>query len=230
MKRIYLTVGALLVCLFLSWFLCMHLGNSRWYGHCRIGTGYPLVELISVNGEVYYDQNADTVPQPEELIPRHGSLEIRSFDGKSMATIQDVSTALDPRGLSDSYPQLIDLKIQSNEFHAVWQLGTIVMSRDPDKAGVCHVLGPLSFIPRVSGIELKPGEKTELRISVGTLQQDSAIELPNGIISSALVSTSVDGDRDRSTYAFDKTLRPKMEISFGNIESESKIIVFDGFC
>ena len=104
------------------------------------------------------------------------------------------------------------------------------MSRDPDKAGVCHLLGPLSFIPRVSGIELKPGEKTELRISVGTLQQDSAIELPNGIVSSALVYTSVDGDRDRSTYAFDKTTRPKMEISFGSIEAESKIVVFDGFC
>ena len=189
-----------------------------------------MVMLISVDGEVYHDQNADMVPQPEELIPPHGSLEIQSLDGKSTATLSDVSTSLDPRGLSASYPQLIDLKIQSNEFASVWQLGTIVMSRDPEKAGVCHLLGPFSFIPRVDGAELKPGEKTELRISIGTLQQDSAVELPNGMITSALVYTSIDGDRDRSTYAFDKALRPRMEISFGSIDSESEIIVFDGFC
>ena len=229
MKKLYLAISALILCLFVLWFMRTRFATSHWYGSCEIAAGYPSVAFISVNGDVYYDQNADRVPQPDELVPTDNTVTIRSLDGKSTATLQGISTALDPRAVSESCPQLIDLKIQSTEFAAIWQLGTIVMSRDPEKAGSCHLMGPLSFVPQFSDIKLKPGDKTEFKISIGTLQSDPAAVSPYAM-SGALVYTSVDGDRDRSTYAFDETLRPKMEILFDSSESEPEIVYFDGFC
>ena len=228
MKKIVATIAALTLCLLLLLFVRQCSTGTCWYGYCKIGDDYPKVALISVGDEVYYDQNSDQVPQSHELIPGSGTITVRAIDGVSTVNLRGISAALVSNAVSDDCPQLIDLKIQSNEFPELHQYGTIVTARDPDSAGTCHLLGPLSFIFQSSDVELQPGEPTELKISIGTTQSDSNAISPFVGPSTALVCTSVPNDRTK--YAFEDALRPTMEISFNNQSAETETVVFDGFC
>ena len=143
MKKIVATIAALTLCLLLLLFVRQCSTGTCWYGYCKIGDDYPKVALISVGDEVYYDQNSDQVPQSHELIPGSGTITVRAIDGVSTVNLRGISAALVSNAVSDDCPQLIDLKIQSNEFPELHQYGTIVTARDPDSAGTCHLLGPL---------------------------------------------------------------------------------------
>ena len=232
MKNIYWAIAAATLCLLLFLFLPTQSGDGNdhdpWFGYCKISDNYPQVGLISVGEDVFYDRNSDSIPQQSELVPRLGSLEINSLDGGSTATLKKIASGLVPKALSDSRPQLIFLEIQSNEFAELWQSGTIVTSRDPESAGTCHLLGPLSFILQSPDVELKPGKETLLRILIGTMQTDSSAISPQVGPSQAIVGASARDDP--SQYAFDTKLRPTMEVTFSSPATESKVVELDGFC
>ena len=205
------------------------MGAERWHENCKIADGYPTISFIAAGNNIYYDQNSDHVPQQSELLAGNGSLEVKSLDGGATVTLEGISIMLNPSAVSDESPQLLILDIRSAEHAQVRQQGAIVMARDPDSAGTCHLFGELSFslVPR--DFELKLGGETFLKVVLGTIQTNSTtVSGHGGGPSEALICTSAPDDR--LVYAFDKSLRPEMEISFSSQSSETEIIVLDGFC
>ena len=226
-----IALASLLIVLWLGALLVVWLGRWRmaaapWHGYCKIADGYPLVGLIVVGEDVYYDKNSDHVPQPNELIPDSRRLDVPSLDGGASITLEDIKIVFAPIAVSDEQPQFIWLEVQSLEHPEIRQAGEIITAREVDAAGTCHLLGPLSFQFCFPDIKLEPGAETMMKISIGT-----AVDPPTassyGVINRALVYASAPGDR--STYAFDKSQRPKMEISF-NGSAETETIIVDGFC
>jgi hypothetical protein len=228
MKKLISSIVVMTACLIVLLFIRKRPVDDCWYGHCIIGDDYSLTTFIAVGESVYVDRNADGVPQKNELIPDSGMIEIQSVDGESVIKLKNVSLGLTPNAVSEESPQLIFLDIQSIDFPDLWQDGTIVTSGDTVSAGTCHLLGPLSFFLVPPDAELQPGDETELKIVIGTAQNQSSAISPLVGPSQALVCTSTPDDR--SIYAFDESLRPKMEISFGNQSAETETVVFDGFC
>ena len=107
-----IALASLLIVLWLGALLVVWLGRWRmaaapWHGYCKIADGYPLVGLIVVGEDVYYDKNSDHVPQPNELIPDSKRLDVPSLDGGASITLEDIKIGFAPIAVSDEQPQFI---------------------------------------------------------------------------------------------------------------------------
>jgi hypothetical protein len=183
-------------------------GPRPLYGHVLLGPGAPLrLRFIVCGLDIYWDRNADDVPQWSEFVGKghfKDPIELDDPDGQTHYNLSGSLMYL-PESISDSRPQELSFEADITGSVQYSQYGGPLLKERPEKPGEVHFHGPLSIRIRMREVRLvSGGEATDFRVEVSTYRPE--------VRGWAAVYSNRRGDRN--AYAFPNGVAPEVELQF----------------
>ena len=131
-----------------------------------------VIHFIVRGDEIFVDKNADNIPQPEELNSDKRLPEIANREMGVTYDVHELRLGLAPESVSDRLPQQLGMTVEVRGEFPFQQLGTIVLSTDPQHTNWAQFNGPISLIYTDHDLELKKGgHETAIRVLAGTITE-----------------------------------------------------------
>jgi hypothetical protein len=157
--------------------------------------------------DIYWDQNADDVPQWSEFVGTSNlrePVELADADGVTRYALSG-GLMYTPDAVTETRPQALDFNVDITGPASYSQYGGPTLSDRPQQPGVAHFHGPLAVRVRTPKLRLAAGDKpSELRVEISTYHPELG--------GWATVYSNRRGDR--SVYAFPPGIAPKVEVDF----------------
>jgi hypothetical protein len=198
------------------------------YGHVVFGRDAALrLRFIACGLDLYWDRNADDVPQRSEFVGTASlaePIELADADGATRYTVSG-GLMYTPDAVTETRPQELDFNVDIAGPANYSQYGGPALSHRPEQPGIAHFHGPLAVRVRTGNLRLAAGgEPSDLRVEISTYQPNMG--------GWAVVCSSRRGDR--SVYAFPPGIAPEAEIDFPSNSPGSPPIkrrfLLDEFC
>lgn len=131
-----------------------------------------VIHFIVRGNEIFVDDNMDDIPQPEELNSDKRLAKITNAEKGVTYDVHELRLGLSPESVSDLLPQQLGMTVDVGGEFSFQQLGTIVLSTDPQQASWVQFNGPISLIYTDHDLKLKKGgEETAIRVLAGTVAE-----------------------------------------------------------
>lgn len=131
-----------------------------------------VIHFIVRGDEIFVDRNTDNIPQPEELNSDKRLPEIANLEMGVTYDVHELRLGLAPESVSDRLPQQLGMTVEVRGEFTFQQLGTVVLSTDPQHANGVQFDGPISLIYTDHDLELKKGgQETAIRVLAGTITE-----------------------------------------------------------
>lgn len=158
----------------LPWLLKNQASAPEYFGRAIFGQETSkessVVHFIVRGDEIFVDKNKDNIPQPEELNTDNRLPEIASSERGVTYDVHELRLGIARELVSQQLPQQLAMTVEVVGDFSYQQLGTIVLSLDPQHTNWVHFNGPISLIYTDSDLELeKGGRETAIRVLAGTI-------------------------------------------------------------
>ena len=129
-----------------------------------------IVHFIVQGDKIFVDENKDDVPQPEELNSEKRLAEIADTKAGIKYDVHEFRLVVAPDAVSEKLPQQLGMTADIQGEFSYQQLGVMVLSADPQDAGVVQFNGPISLILPEPDFEFpKSGSEIPVRLLAGTV-------------------------------------------------------------
>lgn len=129
-----------------------------------------VIHFIVRGSEIFVDKNKDNIPQPAELSSDKRLEKITNTEMGVTYDVHELRLGIAPESVSDRLPQQLGMTVDVGGEFSFQQLGTIVLSTDPQQTSWVQFNGPISLIYTDHDLELKKGgQEIAIRVLAGTV-------------------------------------------------------------
>ncbi len=177
-----------------------------------------VVQFIVQGDKIFVDENKDNIPQPEELNTARRLPDKADVKLDVTYKINELRLGIAPELVSDQLPQQLAMTVEVGGGFSYQQLGTVVLSQDPQRTNLVRFNGPVSLIFTDNGMELRKGEReTPIQVLVGTLtgpERNSAQNESESANLTASPSEPISLNRISYVIPQPENAAPEVEIEF----------------